>query len=703
MNELDRWLHRQAGREARIVSLDEALLGGRLWRYSFYRLRYFLVTYLIESASHAVLVLLAFRGLGWDNFLLVVGAAASTGLISHFWWGALEAMRAQVRDLHRSGRPHRIPAAIAGWMTFAAAPAALFALAAIGWTAGHAIAGTLGPAEAFAGTLLLRVAVDLPTRCYHSGIYAMRRVYRPMSATIAPEVLGLAAMLALYPAIGVWALVVSSLLVTAATTALTLHFTHRVYHFLGFDTLPHAGLRAMRASLRGAGREWLAGGASHAVMGLDSLAVLALLHGARTDSRSVVVLFLSMPTIRAAADWARLLYFDLKRLELRLFTNLRRRFERQTLVLAWLLGVVFWAIADAISIAFYGHGLGALSAALLAFFLARSVLAREQIQAFAARSYAAVIGTGVACLAGLAAVGRVADGDAQRLAAVALVTALCAALLTRVVRVERAHGEPGTALLTLEWLRRLGHVREPVRVGSARIASAAGPERLDARSREERNRWRLGELAERTARRLAHAGGAAAWVGPDRVIWFEPPGTPGRVTADWLQRVSGGLVAEVRLRDCPDGEEALLAAGQGDLLGRGSPHLLTAIVPVDVAAVRRTFHELLPGGTVYAPDEPVPEALAALPPSERRAIFFDAVAFARDLGVGRRRSRFDVTALCAGGKLRLIFIADRHVSRRTRARWHARVVALNVRAAVGGVRARPAAPRLLRTIALRAR
>ena len=122
-----------------------------------------------------------------------------------------------------------------------------------------------------------------------------------------------------------------------------------------------------------------------------------------------------------------------------------------------------------------------------------------------------------------------------------------------------------------------------------------------------------------------------------------------------------------------------------------------------MAAVRRTFHELLPGGTVYAPDEPVPEALAALPPSERRAIFFDAVAFARDLGVGRRRSRFDVTALCAGGELRLIFIADRHVSRRTRARWHARVVALNVRAAVGGVRARPAAPRLLRTIALRAR
>src|SRR5206468_2313741 len=138
------------------------------------------------------------------------------------------AMRAQVRDLHRSGRPHRIPAAIAGWLTFAAVPAALAGAGAIAWTAGLAIAGSLGPAEAFAATLLLRVAVDLPTRCYHSGIYAMRRVYRPLSATIGPELLGLATMLALYPVAGVWALVVSSLLVTATSTVLTVHYTHRV-------------------------------------------------------------------------------------------------------------------------------------------------------------------------------------------------------------------------------------------------------------------------------------------------------------------------------------------------------------------------------------------------------------------------------------------------------------------------------------------
>jgi hypothetical protein len=155
-------------------------------------------------------------------------------------------------------------------------------------------------------------------------------------------------------------------------------------------------------------------------------------------------------------------------------------------------------------------------------------------------------------------------------------------------------------------------------------------------------------------------------------------------------------------RDCPDGEEAILAAAQADLLGRPSSHLLTPIVPVDVAAARRTFEELLPGGIVYSPDEPTPPQLATLPGSELRAILVDAAAFARDLGAGRRQSRFDVAPLCAGGELRLIFIAEPRAGRKARARWRQRVTALNVRAAIGGVHERPSpAPRLGRPAFLR--
>ena len=421
---LDGWLRKQAARERRVVVLEEGLLGDRLWRYSAYRLRYFFLSYLNESALHAVSVLFLFRHLAWGNFRLVIVATTATAFVAAFWWGALEALRGQVRDLHRSGKPHRIERAIAGWLTLALLLSAVVLVAAVGWTVWRASDGSFGVADAFVASLFLRLALDLPVRSYHSGVYAIRRVYKPLAATLAPEFLGLAAILALWPLVGVWSVVAGSLLTTAVVTGLTWLYTRRVYHFLGFAPLREVGMEAMRGSLRSAVREFLAAGGSHAVMALDALAVLALLLGAKTDSRALVVLFLAMPTIRAGAEWARLLYFDLKRLELRLFTNLRKRFERHTLELAWLLALAFWAVAAGIATGYYGRDVGGLAVALLGFFVARSLLARAQIQAFAERAYTSVLATGALCLAGFAAAGLAADGETTRLGAVALVAAV---------------------------------------------------------------------------------------------------------------------------------------------------------------------------------------------------------------------------------------------------------------------------------------
>lgn len=687
MSEVERWLGRQAAREQRGVLLEEALLGGRMWPYTRYRLRFFFAKYLVETAVHAVTVLFLVRDLRWDSFLPIVLVHAGVSLATSFWWGALEAMRGQVRDLQRSGRPHRIARLIGGWLVFAGlASIAVLALG-LGWVGWHVARGGLGPAEAYVAALLLRLVIDLPLRCLHSGVYALRRIYKPLPAILGPELLGLALILLLYPVAGLWALVVAALTMTATLSGVTLRYTGRVYRFIGLAPWQELSRHALRGSVRGAARELLQAGSANTVIALDSLVVLALLYGAATDSRALVVLFLAGPTIRAGADWARLFYFDLKRLELRLFTNLRRRFERHTARLAWILGVVFWALAAGLAATFYGWAFP--YAALLGFFVARSVLARVQVQAFAEGAYGPVVATGAVLLAGLAAMSALAEGEAARLTAVAIVTAIAAAVLSALRHRVRTRGEPGAALLTLEWLGRLGGTDSPVRVGSAQIVSASGPEHVDAKGREERTRWRLSQLAETTARQLG-ANGAAAWIGPDRLIWFEHADSTPLLTAEWLQVASGGLVGDIDGRDCANGEEALLAAGQGSLLGPASSHLLAPTVPVDVAAIRRRFSELLPGGAVYAPDEHVPPQLAALPGSELRAILADAVAFARDLRVGRRRSQFDVTALCAGGELRLIFVADRHAGKRARARWHRTVTRHNLHAAVGGAR-RPAA------------
>ncbi len=100
MSDLERWLQRQAARERRGVILEEGLLGDRLWQYAWYRLRWFFLSYVVESITHGVTVLFLFRGLAWDNFLLVLVATAVTS--PHF--GVL------VGRARRAPRPRARPA-----------------------------------------------------------------------------------------------------------------------------------------------------------------------------------------------------------------------------------------------------------------------------------------------------------------------------------------------------------------------------------------------------------------------------------------------------------------------------------------------------------------------------------------------------------------------------------------------------------------
>ena len=70
-----------------------------------------------------------------------------TALASALWWGSLEAMRAQVRDLHRGGRPHRIPATVGGWLVLSLALGAFVAALAVAWLAWFAVNGQLASFE----------------------------------------------------------------------------------------------------------------------------------------------------------------------------------------------------------------------------------------------------------------------------------------------------------------------------------------------------------------------------------------------------------------------------------------------------------------------------------------------------------------------------------------------------------------------------
>jgi hypothetical protein len=661
---LGRWLARENARQGRTVALEEALLARRTGRYAWYRLRLFLAGYLIESATHAVVAVVLLGTVGGPGATLVIGVHAAALLGAHAWWGVCEGLRTEVRERQRGGRAHRVPEVIAAWTTLSYVVAGVVLIGGAAWSLAQAVIGAFDVADALVAITALRVALEVLTRTLHSGVYATRRVYIPITATAAPQLLAAAVLLTGVPD----ALVVAALVTALLGPALQLRYTARVYAFAGIGLRRVARPVAPRVAwrqVRPSAGEALGGAVGHTATGLDAVVVLALL------ANGAQAVYLVLPTITAAAAWARLPYFDLKRLELRLFANLRRRFEHDTDRLAVLVGVVLGLVAAAVAAA-TGEPLP-VAVALVAFLTARSFLACAQVQAFAVRAYGELAATGLCCAAGMAAVGATVQGAAARVVGVAVVAVATAAVLQMIASARTRRARPA-ALLTLEWLRVLGATRRPVEIGTARLAVPTGRAGADAA------RWQLDTLAGQLARRVGRTG-AAAWLPPDRVVWAAARapmingGAP--VGAAWLQETTGGLVDRVRVAEHADGEHALLAVARSGLLGRPGAALGRAVLPVDLAAARRSYRELVPTGVVLSPDEPVPASVRALSGRDLADVLADATDFARALDVPRRRAHTDVTSLCVGGELRLLFLGGSR-------RWHEHVRALNLRAAVAG-------------------
>lgn len=690
---VERWLARQAARERRAVYLEDALLTGRFGRYARYRLKFFFLRYLLESALYGIKFLLLASIFSTSHFVALVAITALAALLASFWWGALEVMRGRIRTLWRAGKPHLVPEVIADWLGRAAIGAGASLLAGTAW-----VAWVLGPGREPFGVLhltvlvvCLRFSVDLLVLTFHSGVFAIRRIYRPLPAIVATELAGFVPVLAAWPWLGAWSLPIAMLSSAAASTAVAVGYTARLYRFFGFLPLPTPTLHA-----RGLRGELLAAGSSYALMKLDAFLVLALFTASVSAAKPVelFLLFFSIgPTIQAGFDWAQLFYFDLKRLEVTGFHNLRRRYDAFLGRLAWVLGILFWVLGCGLATLIHRTDLGALYWLLGPFFLSRSVLAIAQMRAFAGRRYGALLVSGLLLLAALALLRVGIEDDRARLGLLAAWAFLVAVALGAGPRGRRAAEDDaaagGRVLPLAEWLAEVRRVGSPLRIGSAQLcptAGSRGPGRGPAAA--DVARWRQRRLAERIARRLRDRG-AVTTIGAGRIGWYERADGRGVLSRGWILTLGGGLLDSVRGSPyLPDGVAVLEAARAEDLLGDVlRAGLRETRIPGrgdDCAGqARRLFTQTFAEGVLYAPDEPLPPLFDRLSSRDKRTILSDAAHFATALEPHGRRSRFEVTALCEAGELRLLFLVDRRADRQARARWNRRIRRLNLEAALG--------------------
>lgn len=691
MKKVEAWLRKEAERAARAPLLEDALIGGRFFPYAAYRLRYFALRTLLGAFLHALKVYFAYRFFSAGSFVAVLAVQAAASLAAGFWWGGLEALRARVREDFSARRKTELEELIGGWISFSLKAGSAILVGALAFLSARFFSpgGGLSAADLFLAAILFRSALDLPSRAYHSGVYALRRVYRPGLTIVLAELLSFSTLLASWPFLDVWSLPLASAVSSVSAVALVVFYTRRAYRRLGLS--PEKRLRPFhRSRPRGlGGREWIAAGAAYAALRLDGLLPLALvgLYGRRPGSAATLVLAVG-PLIRAGFEWVQLFYFDLVRLNRPVLRKWRERFERQVGFLALPAAVFFWLPASVAAWAYFGPSPWSFEAAFLLFFIGRGVLASVQMRAFARGEYAPIGLSAIIVLAGHAAAGAMTSAATGLFAAAAAATFVASAVARR--RIGRLGGRPRDVrepLALSDWLAEARKAEGPASISMITIAPE-GDDRGDGR-------WPLRGLAGLVASRLGGRG-AAAVAGPGRVLWFERGSDASRIEPEWLFSTGAGRVETFRFTPVlPAGREALREAVArgflGPVSGPPSPSFEVGRTP-GPAVSEAVFAEVVARGTVISDDIASSDFGRNLTSNERRAILADAAAFAADFRTFRPRSAYDVTAFAEEGAVRRIFIIDRKTPSEARNRWRAAVRRLNLESVLADERPAPNSP-----------
>lgn len=688
MSDLQSWIAKQARAERGIVHLEDALLTGSFSRYFAHRLRFLVARTAVSTLIHALKIVLLLGAFPRSEFIMIVIAQAAASLIGDFWWGALEQMRAHIRLLQRRGMRHLVPREIARWLSLSAPGALIVPLVAVIYVADQLVTGQLDPVELYICVLAAAVALDIVTRTYHSGAYALRRVYRPLPSMLVVDVVSIAMLLVLWPFLGLWAYPSAELVSVIVVVSISILYTTRTYRSLAMPTLlpllrqrrPVPSVETLRASL--------APGIAYALVGLEALVVVAGLATETTQAGTTLVVLLAAlsPVSRASFEWARLLYFDLKRLELPLLADLRGKFDRQMARLAVVIGLIAGGLACAVAVVMLDRPSALLLAALVALFVVRSVLAAAQMQAFTRTVYARLALAGVVGVVGLELVFNVVtQGDARLLGASLALAASLAVLL-----ILPPPTDPGDLVLAPgDWLRMMRKQRGPVWMARLRLdpSLAARTATPETRRAEE---WRRDEVAGRIAQRIHRRAGAAARVGAHE-LWLLMPAERRVVDQRALVRQGAGLVraAETSIYDDPSAAARDLAdAALRAWADNGAPARSTAAqssnAPLTaVTGLLGDFAARFPKAIAYDTTGRVPAPLANMKSDLRVEIYRSALRFARDMRGGGESDEWDVTALIDDGLLRAVFAVARTEDLSARRAWLRRIRVWNMRRAGG--------------------
>jgi hypothetical protein len=627
-------------------SLDLALLTDAGARYAASRIGLIGVRALVRTAVHIAEVWFLARQFPLEFLAPLFALRTLPGLLGGLHWGALEALRVRVRQQARGQRRTGARAVIEAYLLLTGLGGGLLvaAVGALVTAQEDPLVGPLGLYGLFAVVTAVAVAIELWTRTYHAGVFALGRVYRPAWSLLGPDLLDFALVVALFGSIGPFSLHAVVLASALVRGTLAFSYARRGYRVRGM--LPPRLLR-LRSLGRFSARDAVAALAQAAAtlpLQLDRLLLLALLQ-APPPAHSALALALPYYALRPIAgfaqSWARAFYTDFVRLDELAMGVLRARFERllaRVALAAGLLSAVAFAVgAQAM---FGARGLEA-SAWLVPLAIVRARFALEQVSRFAYGAHRELAACGALLLAGLGLAEGFELSDRARLVLVTA-TLLAALMASRALAARHARGAARVRLALSSWLRAVSMRSTPVRISIARV---------DARVA------RAHVVLASVAGELGAGGGQVARAGRAWLLWWEP--LPHARAASHWARVLAGTVAELRSVDAETGAMALRVARDRALL---PPELARALA---TPAVVEPGAELMRSAARVAPAAEAIDVreggrmLVRLPPVQLALVRRAVLAGAREQHHELRRAPFDVAVYAPAGEPEIVFVWPR--------------------------------------------
>lgn len=492
MNDVDRWFEKAARKEDRSVSLYASLLTGRIFEYFAYRMRYALLLDATRYVIHVAEFLIILTSLGGIAAFTVMILRVGSLVVSGAWWGLLEVMRERLRALAAAGQRDAIDREIGSWLALSAIVAAVV-------TVGGGVALLLmlpssddGIGSLYAFLVVIELALRIPLRVLHSGMFATRRVYRPLWSMFAPTVVSI-----LVIAVGVFiyptgAIVLAIVVSNAISIWISLRYTMRAYRLTGLwpqfrgrslvRMLPSIPLRfGLEATLSGLG------------LRMDAVAVLLIAGMYSLNNRAFDLtagysewrgvdpfqfFYLVLPLLRGSYEATTVFYFDFVRLRrLPAFRQFQLWFFYRLLWTTPVITLFFWSLAIPLGLWVLPDIPFSFVLALLPLFVVRSLIGVYQIRLFAEGRFRALNIT-ILFSAGLFALVWFDINPASD-----LIQLTAAMILLLIVHINVQHWQDrSTAMPTMlslrDWIRELRNERGPIRVGKISI-----PDWIDAKQK----------------------------------------------------------------------------------------------------------------------------------------------------------------------------------------------------------------------------